>query len=383
MSVRRLRSRGRGRPFAHRAGLRRPRITNGYWAVYKRTADARVAALRAAGLVELVLSTATCHQRFVPVARIAHAARATVAASIPTRISVETCDQQTFDDAPLRVELRDALASGRVGSADDRAQPVDRRRRRPRRDGADPPVAGRRRLRTPAGGCAAVTTTLSVTPDQRLVACCGFPLEELLELGSVPNARSTRSCATRPTGCCRCGCTSPGRRGSPSSPSRTCAGDGSRRAWCPGKPGRHRRAARGSSSAPAGRPVRGLSAHPADSACRRNSCFRYCAYLRPRVYADGGPTQLRWNRTGGHVTNRPSTRHRGPALRPVRRTRRRHQRQLRRDDTNCSHLDVRCVEPDSHGTYKPRGKRAVDIASPPLHVAVTFVTPRFLRRFAL
>jgi hypothetical protein len=169
---------------AHSLGFDTRVITNGYWAIDERTATARVAALRAAGLDEMMLSTGTFHQRFVPAARVVHAARAATAAGIPTRIAVEDCDQETFDDAVIRAELRDALSSGMLaiarepwiadaGGRGEAALTHERVRER-----------GAQRA---AGRCVAVTTTLSVTPDQQLVACCGFPLEELpgLQLGSV------------------------------------------------------------------------------------------------------------------------------------------------------------------------------------------------------
>lgn len=169
---------------AHGLGFDTRVITNGYWAIGERAAAARVAALRAAGLDEIMLSTGTFHQRFVPVERIVHAARAATAAGIPTGVSVEDCDQGTFDDAVLRAELSDALASGMLaigrepwiadaGGRGEAALTHEQVRER---------GAGRA-----AGRCVAVTTTLSVTPDQQLVACCGFPLEELpeLQLGSV------------------------------------------------------------------------------------------------------------------------------------------------------------------------------------------------------
>lgn len=156
-------------------------VSNGYWAVDARAAERRVAALRSAGLTEMMLSTGTFHQRFVPVERVIAAARAAAAAGIVVRVSVEDCDQQASGATAVDEALADLAAQGRVIVV--RAPWI--------------PDAGGRGVATlshtgmapgaAVGSCAQVTRVLSVTPDQELVACCGYPLEELprLRIGSV------------------------------------------------------------------------------------------------------------------------------------------------------------------------------------------------------
>ncbi|MBV9408392.1 MAG: radical SAM protein, partial [Candidatus Eremiobacteraeota bacterium] len=61
---------------AHLTGFETRVVTNGYWAVNERAAAQRASALFAAGLDEMMLSTGTFHQQFVPVERIIAAARA-------------------------------------------------------------------------------------------------------------------------------------------------------------------------------------------------------------------------------------------------------------------------------------------------------------------
>jgi hypothetical protein len=169
---------------AHELELITRTITNGYWAVNERAASERVRALRSAGLDEMMLSTGTFHQRFVPVERIVHAARAAAAAGIATRIAIEDCDQQTFDDAPLRDELRDDIAAKRVALGRDPwttdaggRGTAELTHRQLLEHGPD----------RAAGRCSQILTGIAVTPDQQLTACCGFPLEELprLRIGSI------------------------------------------------------------------------------------------------------------------------------------------------------------------------------------------------------
>jgi hypothetical protein len=165
-------------------GLRTRVITNGYWAVNARAARNRVAALRAGGLREMMLSTGTFHQRFVPVERVVAAARASASAGIATRISVETCDQSSFDEASFRGELADLVGAGSVLIASD-AWTADAGGR-----GEAPLTHERLLMQQPdrAGGrCTQILNVVSVTPAQDLIACCGQPQEELprLRLGSI------------------------------------------------------------------------------------------------------------------------------------------------------------------------------------------------------
>ena len=169
---------------AHGRGFDTRAISNGYWAVTDRAARERVTALRSAGLDEIVFSTGKFHQRFVPVDRVVRAARATTRAGIPTRITIEDCDQSEFDDGTLRTELAAALEAEMLAISHDPWIEDAGARSETRLTHDRLRETGRARS---AGGCIKVLTTLSVTPDQELIACCGFPLEELpgLRIGSV------------------------------------------------------------------------------------------------------------------------------------------------------------------------------------------------------
>jgi hypothetical protein len=171
---------------AHRAGFATRAISNGYWAIHDRAARERMRSLRAAGLDEIMLSTGTFHQRFVSPTRIVNAARAAASAGISVRVSVEVCDQSTYDAASLIDDLADLVATGSVCVAQDPWI-------------ADAGGRGSTTLthdRVPAeqqasanGRCAQIFTIVTVTPDQILTACCGFPTEELpsLRIGSIEN----------------------------------------------------------------------------------------------------------------------------------------------------------------------------------------------------
>lgn len=182
-----------GRGFAVRA------ISNGYWAVDGEAARKRLARLRRHGLGELMLSTGTFHQKFVPVERIAHAVRAAAAHGIAVRVSIEDCDQDRWDEAPLVSELADLIAGRRVQLVRD-PWITDAGGRGAAALSNDTFLAGHPDFAS--GACRQILDGLSVTPDQQLVACCGFPQEELprLRIGSVAEEPLDELLARTPDG---------------------------------------------------------------------------------------------------------------------------------------------------------------------------------------
>lgn len=172
---------------AHELELETRVITNAYWAVNEKAARARVASLRTAGLDQMQISTGSFHQRFVPVERVVHAARAAARAAIPSRIAIEMCDQQTFDPMSLHTELAGEIAARRVFLGHD-PWTTDAGGRGVSEITHDDLFA--KGAAYDSGGCGQMLDTITVTPDQQLLACCGFPMEQLPELriGSVANA---------------------------------------------------------------------------------------------------------------------------------------------------------------------------------------------------
>lgn len=161
-------------------------VTNGYWATSPRAAEARLRELVSAGLNEINFSTGPSHAAHVPPERITHGVRASLALGlVPPVIAVELSRTQAFDiDGLLSApDLRDARESGRLLVR--RSVWLDGAR-----DGDYPGVPRNSRCR-PEGvsGCETILTTLAVTPDLSLAACCGLTLKDAPELllGSVRN----------------------------------------------------------------------------------------------------------------------------------------------------------------------------------------------------
>ena len=133
-----------------------------------------------------MLSTGTFHQRFVPVERVVHAARAAAArGNRQVRIAIEECDQQDFDAAALFAGLSAEIAAKQVFLGRD-PWIVDAGGR------GNAQLSHRRAISESdvdrsAGRCSQLLDTITVTPDQTLRACCGYPMEQLprLEIGSI------------------------------------------------------------------------------------------------------------------------------------------------------------------------------------------------------
>lgn len=169
---------------AHGYGLRTRVVSNGYWAVNPLAAQRRVASIREAGLDEAHFSTGMFHARFVPVERVLHAVRACAAAGLFTTLWIEECEGSTFDGGAVREALADLVRERRIVIG---AQPWIENA-----EGAgvarlehDPSLS--RFLEGNKSGCPSILDVLSVTPDQTLIACCGFTMESIpdLHLGSV------------------------------------------------------------------------------------------------------------------------------------------------------------------------------------------------------
>jgi Radical SAM superfamily len=184
---------------AHDAGFATRVISNSYWATSDEAATRRLSPLRTSGLDEMMLSTGSFHQRFVPVERVIFGARAANLLGIPTLISVESCDQSEFDCATLFQALEAEVSAGGVRIASTPWIPDAGGR-------SATPITHHRLLEerstTEYSRCVQILDVISVTPRQMLTACCGYPLEELdnLRIGSVKDRSLDQVLCEAPNG---------------------------------------------------------------------------------------------------------------------------------------------------------------------------------------
>lgn len=161
-------------------------VTNGYWARTPKIAAQRLARLKSAGLTEINFSTGPYHAKFVDPERVVLGALAAREAKLTTVVNVETDERDVKHSGELVERLRAQI--GDVNPADFTI-----------RLHAWMPNDGAVELTYPANskfsrfqphrktGCETVLNVVAVTPNQRLIACCGFHLERIpnLDLGSV------------------------------------------------------------------------------------------------------------------------------------------------------------------------------------------------------
>ena len=168
---------------ASRQKIRTQCFTNGYWATKPKAAKKRLESLANAGLEGLVFSAGHFHQQYVPAERVIHGANAAIELGIQVNISVEGAMNQSADvDVFMQNDtLRDHFRSGRL-----------KLRKSSWLQTAGKPdinyLAKKDRfLDKNKSGCSTVLHNISITPDQSVVACCGFHMEQIphMHLGSL------------------------------------------------------------------------------------------------------------------------------------------------------------------------------------------------------
>ena len=171
-----------------RLGLRTRCVSNGYWATGPEAARDRIRDLRAAGLDELNLSTGPHHARFVPWERVAWGAAAAAEAGLAgVVVNVESFQGADLDGSRVAAHpaLREPVAQGRVRVIQAPWIPAGSEWRGGR--GPCAPAHPEQHLRFrdgggSAGSCTSSLRSVTVTPAQDLVTCCGLNLEHIPQL---------------------------------------------------------------------------------------------------------------------------------------------------------------------------------------------------------
>ena len=182
--------------------LRTRIVTNGYWAKSYQLASDRLARLFKAGLTELNLSTGDFHAEFVPLERVAYGARAAIDQGMSVVVMVERFSNRHLlaEDLKNHPLIREALSDeqrseklnivespwmergatqqGISGRSVEAGQSVVQ----------EPEVLVNTETLASRRGCTSVLNTLTITPYERIGACCGLPREEIPEL-DVGSAR--------------------------------------------------------------------------------------------------------------------------------------------------------------------------------------------------
>lgn len=155
-------------------------VTNGHWADTPAAAARVVAALRAAGLDELNVSTGDEHARFVPLDHVANALVAGLDDGFEPQVMIEYRRQRSVTKDGLLVHplLADRPDRDRIGVVESPWMPLSPRRKADYADGdAVNGVNVHER-----GPCTSVLESYTVHPDGKVSACCGLGMELIPEL---------------------------------------------------------------------------------------------------------------------------------------------------------------------------------------------------------
>ena len=153
-------------------------VTNGYWGESEKVAERRAKALAGAGLGEVNISTGPAHAEYVSLDSVQNAAVASHNAGLSVLIALEISDGMSFDANAMfsNREFESLVDAGKITIL---ASPWMEFR-----DGTGPKIdnvaANTSRYNT--GRCSSSLNVVAVTPTQKLISCCGLPMEDLPEL---------------------------------------------------------------------------------------------------------------------------------------------------------------------------------------------------------
>lgn len=162
--------------------LRTRLVTNGHWATNLAVAVERIAALQGAGLQEISLSTGDQHARFVPIARIVNAVRASINAGLLVTMMIEQHSPTTLTRGHLLSALHEAGITDEqlrnVGIVESPWMPLEYERTAAYSEGL---TVNRRNIRS-REPCSSVLGTYTLQADGKVGSCCGIGMRLVPEL---------------------------------------------------------------------------------------------------------------------------------------------------------------------------------------------------------
>lgn len=152
-------------------------VTNGYWGATENSTRKRLHKLRSVGLTEINFSVGDNHAKYVPVEYVERAARLACELGITTVINIEL-----FSDSKFAEEYKrrfDKLLNKFNNLIVQFSMWIP--------NGGETVIKHEKRYSLLANpdehaGCDAILSTVSITPDEKLAACCGLYLLHLPEM---------------------------------------------------------------------------------------------------------------------------------------------------------------------------------------------------------
>ncbi|WP_288083849.1 radical SAM protein [Xylanibacter rodentium] len=162
-------------------------VTNGYWAKTRETAFDVLSKLKDAGLNEINFSTGDDHLEFVPIEYIKNGIIASMSLNIMTLVNVEYGINRTFDlrniteDTDIKQYLFPNRKISPLGIVNGLWMPFTKESLQKIEEQL--PFNTNKNI----GRCENLFNTLTITPNHRMIACCGLPATYIryLDLGNA------------------------------------------------------------------------------------------------------------------------------------------------------------------------------------------------------
>jgi hypothetical protein len=154
-------------------------VSNGYWGATRAVALRRIEKLKSAGLKEANFSTGDNHQKFVNPRSVRYGAMACADHGIPVSVMVEMFSETAFDLTQFveeDPEFAKYVSDGRVVLKPSFWMRFQGKQRISYPESAVAEFAAMEK------SCETIFNVVAVTPEQKLMACCGLPQEQIEEL---------------------------------------------------------------------------------------------------------------------------------------------------------------------------------------------------------
>lgn len=180
--------------YSTKRGLLTRCVTNGYWATSSKSAKTRINQLKAAGLNEINFSTGSFHSNHVPIKNVIQGAIVCAESEINTVINIELFQESKFDCDIIaeNKSIKKLVEQRKIQINRNRWMPngkelLENIQEGPENSRYSTPIsheesASRFYGEQNKSACASSLNILAITPDLKLISCCGLTLRYMPDL---------------------------------------------------------------------------------------------------------------------------------------------------------------------------------------------------------
>ena len=160
-------------------------VSNAFWARSYKQAYHTLRALKEAGLTEINYSTGDEHQEFVPYDNIVYACRAALDLALPVAVNIETNEYKKFNRSVLDKDIRLHKYRNEPSFIITNGQWVTYKKESDYEKKTLP--QSKEFISQSEDGCDTLFNNITISPDGKLLSCCGFfaPKSQFLQFGKL------------------------------------------------------------------------------------------------------------------------------------------------------------------------------------------------------